>query len=73
MDGDEVNLEFPYPCNSTDATLQFGYRTPFYNSGNLKSLTLHPSQFDRIAMQDTFKDGICLLQLNIIHVNRHDQ
>ncbi|XP_041469371.1 uncharacterized protein LOC121419119 [Lytechinus variegatus] len=73
MQGQEVSLVFPYPCNSTDITLKQSNRVPFYRSTAGSSLYLPPHQALRFNVQNRIEIGTCSLELTISDVTRGDQ
>ena len=74
IEGEPANLNFTYPCDSTDVTLQHGYQTPFYRSTSSEPL-LTPDQEGRyniVENNNSGSGGNCSLHLTINHVNRID-
>ncbi|XP_063958015.1 uncharacterized protein LOC129266010 [Lytechinus pictus] len=72
MQGQEVNLVFPYPCSSTDVTLQSN-RVPFYRSTSGLSPSLPQDQARRFTVQNRIEIGTCSLELTIKDVTRGDR
>nr|XP_054762041.1 uncharacterized protein LOC129268518 [Lytechinus pictus] len=73
VEGEGVNLTFPYPCNSTEVTLQQSTKAPFYRSTDGSLLSLTPDQVQRFNVQKRIENGICSLALTIIDLKRYDQ
>nr|XP_054762056.1 uncharacterized protein LOC129268537 [Lytechinus pictus] len=73
VEGEGVNLTFPYPCNSTQVTLQQSTKVPFYRSTDGSSLFLPPDQVQRFNVQNRIENGSCSLGLTIIDLRRDDQ
>nr|XP_054759472.1 uncharacterized protein LOC129265509 [Lytechinus pictus] len=73
MQGQDVNLVFPYPCNSTEITLQQSNRAPFYRSKAGSSLYLPPDQAQRFNVQNRVGIGTCSLELTISDITRGDR
>nr|XP_054762048.1 uncharacterized protein LOC129268526 [Lytechinus pictus] len=73
MQGQEANLIFPYPCDSTKVTLQHSYRRPFYSLTDGSSLSLPASQAQRFEVKNVINNGSCSLDLTIRDVMRDDQ
>lgn len=63
IEGDDVQLNFPYPCNSTRVTLQYGIRVPFYSLADTESISLPPLQVHRF----TFKKKKLKVNAIIVH------
>lgn len=72
VEGDNVQLRFPYPCEGTKVTLQLRNRHPLFSSSNPNSLNLHLDQFGRLTVVNMQERGSCFLQLDITPVKRHD-
>ncbi|XP_041474052.1 uncharacterized protein LOC121422890 [Lytechinus variegatus] len=73
MQGQEANLNFPYPCDSTEVTLQQSNRRPFYSSTGDSSLSLPDSQVQRFKVKNIINSGRCSLDLTIRDLMRDDQ
>nr|XP_054762043.1 uncharacterized protein LOC129268521 [Lytechinus pictus] len=73
VEGEGVNLTFPYPCNSTKVTLQQWNRVPFYSSTDGSSMSLSPDQVQRFNVQNKIDNGTCSLELTITDLRRDDQ
>ncbi|XP_041483417.1 uncharacterized protein LOC121430204 [Lytechinus variegatus] len=73
MQGQEANLIFPYPCNSTEVTLQQSNRRPFYRSTEGPSLSLPANQAQRFQVKNLIVNGSCSLDLTINELMRDDQ
>nr|XP_054763948.1 uncharacterized protein LOC129270619 [Lytechinus pictus] len=73
LQGQEANLTFPYPCDSTEITLQQSIQAPFYRSTDNLSLSLHGSQVGRFRVQNRNVSGSCSLELTISDLKRYDQ
>ena len=69
--GKQAQLDFSYPCDSTEITLQHSYLTPFYNSNNSSSV-LDPPNYGVENQNDTASDE-CSLHLTINPVSRDDE
>ncbi|XP_041472619.1 uncharacterized protein LOC121421884 [Lytechinus variegatus] len=65
MQGQEANLIFPYPCDSTEVTLQHSYRAPFYCSTEGSLIFLPDSQAQRFEVKNVINNGSCSLDLTI--------
>lgn len=72
VEGGDVQLRFPYPCEGTKVTLQLRNRHPLFSSLNPNSLNLHLDQIGRLTVVNMQERGICFLQLGITPVMRHD-
>nr|XP_054762135.1 uncharacterized protein LOC129268632 [Lytechinus pictus] len=73
VEGEGVNLTFPYPCNSTEVTLQQSNRVPFYISTDGSSMSLPPDQVQRFNVQNRISTRTCSLELTITDLRRADQ
>nr|XP_054763743.1 uncharacterized protein LOC129270375 [Lytechinus pictus] len=76
MQGQDGNLIFPYPCNSTSVTLQYSYRNPFYRSTDESQLSLQKNQENRYKVQLTCNEDSpkeCFVNLTISSITRDDQ
>ncbi|XP_054762048.2 uncharacterized protein LOC129268526 [Lytechinus pictus] len=73
MQGQEANLIFPYPCDSTKVTLQQSNRLPFYRSTDGSSLSLPDSQAQRFEVKNVINNGSCSLDLTIKDLVRDDE
>ncbi|XP_041462679.1 uncharacterized protein LOC121413792 [Lytechinus variegatus] len=73
VEGQEAELIFPYPCESTEITLQQSNRLPFYNSADGSTLSLHEDQHHRFSIHYEYDINDCYLKLTIINVKRVDQ
>ena len=69
MEGEEAQLNFPYPCDSTKVTLQHGYAAPFYTNPGAVSL----AQNQLLINQNKTDNNNCSIHLTIKPVSRHDQ
>ncbi|XP_030841733.1 uncharacterized protein LOC115924106 [Strongylocentrotus purpuratus] len=72
IQGQDANLIFPYPCDSTEVTLQHSNGDPFYRSTDGSSLSLPGGQLHRFQVQNRNKNGNCSLDLTIINLMRID-
>ena len=73
IQGQEANLIFPYPCDSTEVTLLHHLSTaPFYRSTDGSSLSLPGGQVNRFQVQNRIKNGNCSLDLTITNLMRID-
>ncbi|XP_030840407.1 uncharacterized protein LOC115923572 [Strongylocentrotus purpuratus] len=74
IQGQEANLIFPYPCDSTEVTLvQHSSRAPFYRlTDGSSQLSLPGSQLHRFHVQNRIKNGNCSLDLTITNLMRND-
>ena len=74
IEGESVNLHFPYPCDSFKITLQYANRRPFYDSANPEFLELNPDQSETFTVKDTTEEeeDHCFLQLSVDPVKRFD-
>ncbi|XP_041472620.1 uncharacterized protein LOC121421885 [Lytechinus variegatus] len=73
MQGQEANMIFPYPCDSTEVTLQYSYRWPFYSLSGGSSLSLPDSQAQRFEVKNIINNGSCSLDLTIKDLMRYDE
>ncbi|XP_041472618.1 uncharacterized protein LOC121421883 [Lytechinus variegatus] len=73
MQGREANLIFPYPCDSTEVTLQQSNRRPFYSLTDGPSLSLPESQAQRFEVKNVINNGSCSLNLTIRDLMIDDQ
>ncbi|XP_063954918.1 uncharacterized protein LOC135153928 [Lytechinus pictus] len=73
VEGQEAKLIFPYPCDSTEITLQQSNRLPFYNSADGATLSLPENQCHRFSIHYEYDINDCYLKLTIINVKRVDQ
>nr|XP_054763950.1 uncharacterized protein LOC129270621 [Lytechinus pictus] len=73
IQGQEANLTFPFPCDSTEVTLQHSIQAPFYRSTDNPSLSLYGSQVGRFRVQNRNVNGSCSLELTISDLMRYDQ
>ena len=64
-----VQLEFPYPCDSNEVTIQSAHRPPFYSSAEPESLKLPFYQLNRFSVTE----NDCLVQVDINTVKRSDK
>nr|XP_054763682.1 uncharacterized protein LOC129270310 [Lytechinus pictus] len=72
MEGDTIDLYYPYPCNSSRITLQYGRRLPFYILEDAETITLLPAQAKRFTFTNEREDDNCLLFVRIKEVSRTD-
>ncbi|XP_030842202.1 uncharacterized protein LOC115924258 [Strongylocentrotus purpuratus] len=73
IQGQEANLIFPYPCDSTEVTLLHHLSTaPFYRSTDGSALSLPPFQVNRFHVQNRIKNRNCSLDLTITNLMRID-
>ncbi|XP_041470089.1 uncharacterized protein LOC121419695 [Lytechinus variegatus] len=73
MQGQEANLIFPYPCDSTKITLQQSNRWPLYRSTKGSSLSLPANQVQRFEVNNMIIKGNCSLDLTIRDLMKDDQ
>ncbi|XP_063967024.1 uncharacterized protein LOC135156943 [Lytechinus pictus] len=73
MQGQEANLIFQYPCDSSKVTLQQSNRLPFYKSTEGSSLSLPANQAHRFEVNNMIINGSCYLYLTIKDLMRDDQ
>ncbi|XP_041474549.1 uncharacterized protein LOC121423282 [Lytechinus variegatus] len=73
IEGEKANLIFPYPCDSTEVTLQQSNRWPFYSSTEGLSPSLPKSQVQRLKVKNIINNGSCSLDLTIRDLLRGDQ
>nr|XP_054763745.1 uncharacterized protein LOC129270377 [Lytechinus pictus] len=73
IEGQKANLIFPYPCNSTEVTLQQSNRWQFYRSTDGSPLLLPENQVQRFEVKNTINNGSCSLDLTIRDLLRDDQ
>ncbi|XP_041471908.1 uncharacterized protein LOC121421299 [Lytechinus variegatus] len=73
VEGEGVDLTFPYPCNSSQVTLQQSTNSPFYRSTDGLSLSLTQDQVQRFNVQNKIDTGTCSLALTITDLRRADQ
>ncbi|XP_063961046.1 uncharacterized protein LOC129268537 [Lytechinus pictus] len=73
VEGDEAYLAFPYPCNSSQVTLQQSTKVPFYRSTDGLSPYLPSDQVQRFNVQNRIENGTCSLALTITYLRRDDQ
>nr|XP_054761031.1 uncharacterized protein LOC129267337 [Lytechinus pictus] len=71
--GQEANLIFPYPCDSTEVTLQQSNRLPFYSSTKGSSLSLPANQAQRFEVKNLIINDSYSLDLTIRDLMRDDQ
>ncbi|XP_041470124.1 uncharacterized protein LOC121419732 [Lytechinus variegatus] len=74
--GQEANLIFPYPCDSTKVTLQQSNRLPLYRSTNMtegSSLSLPANQAQRFEVKNMIVNSSCSLDLTIRDLMNDDQ
>nr|XP_054771663.1 uncharacterized protein LOC129279587 [Lytechinus pictus] len=71
--GQEANLIFQYPCDSSEVTLQQSNRRPFYRSTSGSSLSLPSIQAQRLEVNNLIINGSCSLDLTIKDLKRDDQ
>nr|XP_054763679.1 uncharacterized protein LOC129270307 [Lytechinus pictus] len=72
MEGDNIDLYYPYPCNSARITVQYGMKLPFYILKDAESITLPPEQAKRFTFTNEREDGNCLLHVRIQDVRLTD-
>ncbi|XP_030842209.1 uncharacterized protein LOC105445862 [Strongylocentrotus purpuratus] len=73
IQGQEANLIFPYPCDSTKVSLQHSYRVPFYSSTDGLSLSLSQDQVQRYNVQNRNNTENCSLGFTISNLLSIDQ
>ncbi|XP_063967699.1 uncharacterized protein LOC129279587 [Lytechinus pictus] len=73
MQGQEANLIFQYPCDSSEVTLQQSNRRPFYSSIDGSSLSLPANQAQRFEVKKLIINASCSLDLTIKDLMRDDQ
>ncbi|XP_041461476.1 uncharacterized protein LOC121412773 [Lytechinus variegatus] len=73
IQGQNVTLHFPYPCDTTDVTLQQSNRRPFYRSTSGPGLILSQSQEKRFKVYDRKNNDDCFLDLIISNLMGDDQ
>lgn len=69
--GEEKQLNFIYPCNSSKVTLQHELANPFYNSANQKSKPL-PENHKIVVHNDNRSDN-CSIRMLFTPVLRYDK
>ena len=72
LEGASVHLHYPYPCNSTRVTLQYGFRAPFYTLADTESIVLPFVQEHRFNFKNESEDDHCSLHVRINPVMRTD-
>ena len=73
IQGQDANLIFLYPCDSTEVTLQHSNGVPFYRSTVGLSLALPDDQVHRFKVQNRNENGNCSLDLTISNLMRSDE
>nr|XP_054753780.1 uncharacterized protein LOC129259522 [Lytechinus pictus] len=73
LEDEEARLIFPYPCDSTEITLQQSNRLPFYDSADGSSLSLPEDQSQRFNVENKNNTDPCYLDLKISNLHRVDQ
>ena len=71
--GQNVQLNFPFPCDSTEVTLQQAAGLPFYRSTDESVLSLPQSQANRFNVQNSVENGNCSLDLTIRNLTAIDK
>nr|XP_054753612.1 uncharacterized protein LOC129259343 [Lytechinus pictus] len=72
IQGQNVTLHFPYPCDTTDVTLQKSNRHPFYRSTSGPGLFLLQSQAKRFNVYDRKNHDNCSVDLMISNLMGDD-
>nr|XP_054753647.1 uncharacterized protein LOC129259378 [Lytechinus pictus] len=72
LEGDSVLFHFPYPCNSTLITLQYGLRDPFYTLRDTDS-DIVPIEVDMFTFKIRKEHSHCSLLVRINSVIRSDE
>ncbi|XP_063960538.1 uncharacterized protein LOC129268009 [Lytechinus pictus] len=71
IEGERVEMDFPYPCNiSSRVTFQYGNRAPYYNSASPGSMSLPSNQ--NLTFNTESDNNECSLHLIINPVSRDD-
>nr|XP_054761581.1 uncharacterized protein LOC129268011 [Lytechinus pictus] len=71
IEGERVEMDFPYPCNiSSRVTFQYGNRAPYYNSASPGSMSLPSNQ--NLTFNTESDNNECSLHLIINPVSRND-
>ncbi|XP_041461816.1 uncharacterized protein LOC121413144 [Lytechinus variegatus] len=73
IQGQNVTLHFPYPCNTTKVTLQKSNRHPFYISLSGPDLFLSQSKANRFKVYDKNDYDNCSVDLMISNLMKDDQ
>nr|XP_054753615.1 uncharacterized protein LOC129259346 [Lytechinus pictus] len=74
IQGGNVTLHFPYPCDTTDVTLQQSNRRPFYRSTSGRGLSLlQLDQIKRFTVYDINNSDSCFVDLMISNLMKYDQ
>ncbi|XP_063954694.1 uncharacterized protein LOC129259378 [Lytechinus pictus] len=73
LEGDSVHFHFPYPCNSTLITLQYGLREPFYSLSDNTDADIGPVEVDRFTFKIRKEHSHCSLFVRINSVIRTDE
>ncbi|XP_054753619.2 uncharacterized protein LOC129259350 [Lytechinus pictus] len=73
IQGQNVTLRFPYPCNTTEVTLQKSNRHPFYISMSGPDLFLSQSKTNRFKVYDKNDYDNCSVDLMISNLMKDDQ
>nr|XP_054763746.1 uncharacterized protein LOC129270378 [Lytechinus pictus] len=63
--GQDANLKFPYPCDSSEVTLQLWHNAPFYRSTENSLQSLPKDQRQRFNLQNRNETRNCYLDLQI--------
>nr|XP_054753611.1 uncharacterized protein LOC129259342 [Lytechinus pictus] len=74
IQGQNVTLHFPYPCNTTEVTLQQSNRRPFYRSTSGPGLSLlRLDQVKRFTVYNGNNSDSCFVDLMISNLMEGDQ
>nr|XP_054753610.1 uncharacterized protein LOC129259341 [Lytechinus pictus] len=73
IQGQNVTLHFPYPCDTTEVTLQKSNRHPFYRTTSWPGLFLSQSQAKRFNVYNRKKHDNCSVDLVISNLMGDDQ
>ncbi|XP_063962224.1 uncharacterized protein LOC129270371 [Lytechinus pictus] len=71
--GQDANLKFPYPCDSSEVTLQLWHNAPFYRSTENSLRSLPTDQLPRFNVQNRNETGNCYLELQISNLKLIDE
>nr|XP_054753646.1 uncharacterized protein LOC129259377 [Lytechinus pictus] len=72
LEGDSEHFHFPYPCNSTLITLQYGLKHPFYTLRDTDA-DIVPVHVGRFAFKTRKEHGHCSLLVTINSIIRSDE
>nr|XP_054763739.1 uncharacterized protein LOC129270371 [Lytechinus pictus] len=71
--GQDANLKFPYPCDSSEVTLQLWHSAPFYRSTENSLCSLPTDQLQRFNVQNRNETGNCCLELQMSNLKLIDE